>query len=321
MQVVEVNEYRIPALLDSGAEVNLIEEGMAKHIGIPFTSDGRLKLVDINDNETTLRGICENVDISIGPVTVTQSLLVVEKASQPMVLGMPYAGATAMSTNVFPGGRVEVEVTCPETGKRVMFQGAKRGPESEKQIPVPLVPRHVFREFKSLRGSSSGDVSPSSQPVNASRRAHEVEKGAGSGLEMNRGKGGTHGSGPVSSVLCRTASVRPSVDSAQTLDHIAYIYKPARPRNDLCFRLSRRYDREYDVGAWLHKHAVSAIYKRKADKVQPKDVADPSGDSPKRSMLWKANALARLPPVRQPGPDPFSGLITPRMKSWREVRG
>ena len=139
---------RIPALLDSGAEVNLIEESVAKELGIPFTTDGRLKLVDINNNETTLRGICENVDISIGPVTVTQSLLVVEKASQPMVLGMPYAGATSMRTSVHPGGKVEVEITCPDTGKCVMFQGAKGGSNPKNKYLSHLFPDISFGGLK-----------------------------------------------------------------------------------------------------------------------------------------------------------------------------
>jgi hypothetical protein len=125
---------------------------------------------------------------------------------------------------------------------------------------------------------------------------------------------GTQGPRPRSSLSCSSVSVRLPKEPEPTLDQIAYVFKPAEPQNDVSFRLSRRYDRKFDVGSWAHKQAVSAAYKRKADKVQPMDVADPSGDNPRRSMQWKQEALARIPPARL-NLDPYCGLITPRMST------
>ena len=97
--------------------------------------------------------------------------------------------------------------------------------------------------------------------------------------------------------------------SAATLDDIALVFKPLHPETASHFRLSKRWDKEFDVGQRLR---VMAAYKRKADKIQPVDQADPSGENPHRSMLWKTKFLRSIAPIRQPGLDPYGHLITPR---------
>lgn len=144
---VDVNGCRVSSLVDSGAEVNLIEVETCRRIGIPYTADVRLKLVGIDRTETTLLGVCENVDISVGPVTVTQTLLVVEKASQPLVLGTPYASATQMMTQSHQDGRVEITISCLKTGKVVHFDGARPyGPKT--RFLSHLYPDAEFADLK-----------------------------------------------------------------------------------------------------------------------------------------------------------------------------
>ncbi len=93
---MEVGSGKVSALLDSGAKVNLVQKDCLWWLDISYTIDCRLRLIDINGDETVLRGICENMKIKIGPVSVMQFLLIVKSASQPMVLSMPYASATFM---------------------------------------------------------------------------------------------------------------------------------------------------------------------------------------------------------------------------------
>lgn len=113
------------SLIDTGAEVNLIEEDLYRKLGLPYTADMRIRIMGVDRTETILIGICENVDISIGSATVTQTLLVMEKASQPMVLGTSYISATRMITRHHEDGRVDITVQCLRTNKVVIFEGVK----------------------------------------------------------------------------------------------------------------------------------------------------------------------------------------------------
>ena len=115
------------ALLNFRAEVNLVQETVLQSMGIPYTVDMRLCLVDINGDETVLRGICENIEVRISPVSVLQFLLIVENFSQPLVLGMPYAIATSMVTKSHPSGIVDIEITSPDDRRKVQFQGSRPG--------------------------------------------------------------------------------------------------------------------------------------------------------------------------------------------------
>jgi len=52
--------------------------------------DDCLQLIDINDQKTVLHDICKNIEIQIDLIEVLQSLLIVEKVSQLMILNMSY---------------------------------------------------------------------------------------------------------------------------------------------------------------------------------------------------------------------------------------
>ena len=85
-------------MIDINAEVNLVEECILQKLNVFYTVDGCLQLIDINDQKTVLHDIYENVEIQIDSIEVLQSLLIVEKVSQLMVLDMSYQAAISMMT-------------------------------------------------------------------------------------------------------------------------------------------------------------------------------------------------------------------------------
>jgi len=85
-------------LIDINAEVNLVKECILQKLNVFYTVDGHLQLIDINDQKTVLYDICENVEIQIDLIEVLQSLLIVKKVSQLMILDMSYQAATSMMT-------------------------------------------------------------------------------------------------------------------------------------------------------------------------------------------------------------------------------
>jgi len=87
---VKVEEGQVSALINISAEVNLVKECILQKLNVSYTVDGHLQLIDINNQKTVLCDICENIKIQIDLIEVLQFLLIIEKASQLMILDMSY---------------------------------------------------------------------------------------------------------------------------------------------------------------------------------------------------------------------------------------
>ena len=121
---IKLRGQEMVVFFDSGAEVNLIDERHAQALGIPYTVDNRLRLVDVNGHTTAMLGICESEGVSIGPVRIEQSLLVVRHASQPLILGTPYLSAARMNSQSHSDGSCTMTIYGPD-GRTVRFQGSQ----------------------------------------------------------------------------------------------------------------------------------------------------------------------------------------------------
>jgi hypothetical protein len=100
------------------------------------------ELIDINDQR--LCNICENVEIQIDLIEVLQSLLIVEKVSQLMILDMSYQAATSMMTQSDLFNIVNIEISSLHNDRKVKFQAVRRG----SKIKFLL---HLFQRLNSRR--------------------------------------------------------------------------------------------------------------------------------------------------------------------------
>ena len=55
---------------DSGTKINLINKKYAQALGISYTVDNRLRLININNYITIIFGICKNEKIFINSVRI-----------------------------------------------------------------------------------------------------------------------------------------------------------------------------------------------------------------------------------------------------------
>lgn len=90
--------------------------------------------MDVNKQVTILKGICKNVEVCIGPVATLASFLVVETASQPVILEMPFFNAGKMSMTAAGDGTCNMTITSSETGKVVSFQGVLKPNKKHKYL-------------------------------------------------------------------------------------------------------------------------------------------------------------------------------------------
>lgn len=87
----------IPALIDTGAEINVITSDLVKTAGLPMLPNPTMTMTSHTGHQKPFVGCCPEVPILIAGLTVYQNFLVLDEAEHRLVLGMPfmkYAKAT-----------------------------------------------------------------------------------------------------------------------------------------------------------------------------------------------------------------------------------
>jgi len=124
---VKVEEGQVSALIDISAEVNLVKECILQKLNVFYTVDSCLQLIDINDQKTVLCDIYENIKIQIDLIEVLQFLLIIEKASQLMILNMSYQAVTSMMSQSDLFSIVNIEISSSHDDRKVKFQTVRKG--------------------------------------------------------------------------------------------------------------------------------------------------------------------------------------------------
>ena len=75
--------------------------------------------MNINEEKTVLCSIVKNVSIQIDSMCVVQSLLIIKKASQLMILDMLYASTTFMIIRVYSNDMVNIEIMSLKNNKKI----------------------------------------------------------------------------------------------------------------------------------------------------------------------------------------------------------
>jgi hypothetical protein len=116
------NELVVKGLLDCGAEINLMREREALDAGLVYATGIGVALIGVNGRPNLAKGICQDVEITIGPAVIKQNVLILAESSHALILGMPFFAAAQATTRTRIDGTHEVSIVCPETGNTVRFQ-------------------------------------------------------------------------------------------------------------------------------------------------------------------------------------------------------
>ena len=153
--MVKLEGVARPALMDSGAEVNILCTAEVERLGLPMTSVQNMKLVSANKEETLFRGIVENVSVGVGDVCVTQAFMVVDVASAPVILGMPYFMAAGVSMKAsFDKGTV-FTIRDAQKNKKVRFQAVPT--KDPRRRKLSHIPGSKHRQTYGWNGDSDSD--------------------------------------------------------------------------------------------------------------------------------------------------------------------
>ena len=115
--VMNIDERQISTLLDLKMKVNLVEKKILKKHNISYFIDCQLRLMNINNEKTILHNIIKNVSVQIDSICVIQSLLIVKKVSQSMILDMLYVSATFIIIKTYLNDKINIKITSSQNNR------------------------------------------------------------------------------------------------------------------------------------------------------------------------------------------------------------
>lgn len=95
---------KLSALLDCGAEVNVMTRKVMTAAGLAMRKGPRLELVTHTGHHRPFVGVCENVAINVGGLIIRTLVFIVETADHPLVLGQPFLYKGKFSQQYLPDG-------------------------------------------------------------------------------------------------------------------------------------------------------------------------------------------------------------------------
>jgi hypothetical protein len=130
---VKVDGTSTRAMLDTGAEVNVITRSAAEELGLPIRTDLLLALKAVSGDTRVFDGACEDVEIDIGGVVNYQTLLVLNNSEHTLILGAPFFHDAQVTFEYDDDGFQYAKIFSEDRGKvatvRVCVPQGKRSRE------------------------------------------------------------------------------------------------------------------------------------------------------------------------------------------------
>ena len=87
---VKIGDVVVDAMLDTGAEVNVMTKALADKAGLTVRTNLLLSLKTVSGEMRKFDGACEDVDVTIGGLTNVQTIMVIDDIEHKLILGQPF---------------------------------------------------------------------------------------------------------------------------------------------------------------------------------------------------------------------------------------
>ena len=128
---------KITALLDTGAEINVMTREIMEDAGLAMRQGPRLELVSHTGHSRPFLGLCEDVEVTIGGLKTRHPIFVVEAGDHDLVLGQPFLNTVKFSQDYKPDG-VFGSIIHPQTQESAIFRTLS------PQDPANRTESHIF---------------------------------------------------------------------------------------------------------------------------------------------------------------------------------
>jgi hypothetical protein len=104
MANVNIRLKKIPALIDSGAEVTVMTADLAWSLGLPISQSFNVNMSAATGKSKKFIGLYENVPITVGKITYKVPVWVIDKLEHGLVLGRTYHKAAGLKLEEMDDG-------------------------------------------------------------------------------------------------------------------------------------------------------------------------------------------------------------------------
>ena len=88
---VRLGDVVVDAMLDTGAEVNVMTKALADRAGLTVRTNVRMGMKAVSGRLSKFAGVCEDVEVNIGGIVNLQTILVIPNlAHHKLILGQPF---------------------------------------------------------------------------------------------------------------------------------------------------------------------------------------------------------------------------------------
>ena len=115
------NGSKVTALLDTGAEINVMTREVMEDAGLAMQRGLKLELVSHTGHSRLFLGLCEDVEVSIGGLKTRYPIFVVETGDHDLVLGQPFLNFVKFSQEYKSEG-IFGTITRPYTQQLAIFR-------------------------------------------------------------------------------------------------------------------------------------------------------------------------------------------------------
>ena len=135
----------VECILDPGSQVVAISASKCYDLGIQYDPSTTMPMQSANGETDQTLGLARDVPVELkGGIIVYLQMHVVKRASYDVLLGRPFDVLMSCTVRNDRSGRQEIEVTCPNSGKRLTIPTYARG-----DAPASL--REPTKGFQSSR--------------------------------------------------------------------------------------------------------------------------------------------------------------------------
>ncbi|KAI5301552.1 hypothetical protein KEM55_001657 [Ascosphaera atra] len=119
--VVSVGDVGLRAIIDTGAEINLITEEMADYLDLPIRPNPTISVVLQTNDQVECVGCCEDVPVRIGDIIIHIPMMVVQ-GGLDFILGRPWQELAGWGCQTLRDGRVNCWIYDPERKRCMTFE-------------------------------------------------------------------------------------------------------------------------------------------------------------------------------------------------------
>ncbi|KAM5490680.1 hypothetical protein McaMca56_007939 [Microsporum canis] len=116
-----IKGYIVPVLYDTGAEINVITRKAAEKLDLPIIPNFLIDIVFLSEEKLTCSGICLDVPISIGDITISSTFLVIEDGGYDLIIGRPFQQVARLGHEIAKNGDVRGHIYSRDGKIRIDF--------------------------------------------------------------------------------------------------------------------------------------------------------------------------------------------------------